>query len=71
MLNVKKELDAKGITMEDYGAFLGLSSKTIHNKIYEKTPFTYPEAEKTQKLLFPHFTIQYLFSSDNNTVEWH
>ncbi len=66
MLNIKKELQHIGMSMEDYGEFLGVSDRTIYNKLCEKTPFTYPEAEKTQRILFPHFTIQYLFSSQSN-----
>ena len=66
MYNIKKELDGIGMSIKDYSSFLGVSEKTAHNKLYGKTAFTYPEAEKTQKILFPHYNIQYLFSETTN-----
>lgn len=59
--NLKNALDAKGITVRAYAAILGVSEKTVWNKINEETPFTYPEANKTMKEVFPEYNSDYLF----------
>ena len=44
--NLKKALDNKRISLAAYAAILGVTEKTIRNKIAEETPFTYPEKNK-------------------------
>lgn len=64
LVNLKRALDAKGISMNAYAGVLGVTQKTLWNKINEETPFTYPEAVKTTKELFPEYKIEYLFAPD-------
>lgn len=62
--NLKKALDCKNITIKAYAAVLGVSEKTIWNKINEETPFTYPEVRKTKTELLPEYDSDYLFTSE-------
>ncbi len=62
--NLKKALDGKNISMKAYAAVLGVSEKTVWNKINEETPFTYPEAQKTKKELLPEYDTDYLFTNE-------
>jgi plasmid maintenance system antidote protein VapI len=62
--NLKKVLDAKGITVRAYAKVLGVDERTIQNKIRGRTPFTYQEAVATKKELFPEYDLEYLFKAD-------
>jgi len=62
--NLKTALDSKRISLKAYAAVLGVSEKTIWNKINEETPFTYPEVRKTKAELLPEYDSDYLFASD-------
>ncbi len=62
--NLKRALDSKGIALKAYAAVLGVSEKTIWNKINEATPFTYPEVRKTKIELLPEYDCDYLFTSN-------
>lgn len=66
--NLRSALDNKGITVRAYAAVLGVSEKSIQNKINEVTPFTYPEALKTMKELFPEYNSEYLFKTEKEVV---
>lgn len=67
LANLKWALDRKKISMNAYASVLGITQKTLWNKINEETPFTYPEAVKTTRELFPEYNTEYLFASDGNT----
>lgn len=64
--NLKRALDNKNISLRAYAAFLGISEKSVWNKVNEETCLTYPEAFKTSKELFPEYNSDYLFASDGN-----
>lgn len=64
--NLKTALDNKGITMRAYAAVLGVSEKTVQNKINGVTDFTYPEVKKTKKELLPECDVDYLFKDDKD-----
>lgn len=64
LVNLKKALDAKGISLKVYAAVLGISEKSAWNKVNEETVITYPEAKTTKKELFPEYDFDYLFASD-------
>lgn len=66
--NLKRALDSKGIALKAYAAVLGVSEKTIWNKINEATPFTYPEVRKTKVELLPEYDCDYLFAP-KQTIE--
>lgn len=59
--NLKNLLNSKGISMKSYAEFLGVSEKTVQNKINGISDFLYGEVEKTKRLLFPEYEISYLF----------
>ena len=63
LVNLKKVLDSKGISLRAYAAVLGVTEKTAWNKVYGKTDFTYAEAVKTKTELFPEYDLEYLFAS--------
>lgn len=65
LINLKKALDNKNITLRAYAAFLGVSEKTAWNKINEITDFTYPEVKKTCDNILPEYKTDYLFRSFN------
>ncbi|MCI8747426.1 MAG: DNA-binding protein [Lachnospiraceae bacterium] len=64
--NLKKALDNKRISLAAYAAILGVTEKTVRNKIAEETPFTYPEVRKTKTELLPEYDIDYLFAPNGN-----
>lgn len=66
LFNLKRALDSKNISIKAYAAFLGISEKTVWNKMNEETHLTYPEASMTSKELFPEYNMEYLFASDGN-----
>lgn len=47
--NLVKILSDKKITMKGYAEFLGISEKTVQNKIYGRTEFTLGEAMRWKK----------------------
>lgn len=64
--NLKTALNSKHITLKAYASFLGITEKSLWNKLNEETCFTYPEASKTSKELFPEYNSDYLFASDKS-----
>lgn len=65
LLNLRKALDDKHITVRGYASFLGVSEKTVRNKLDGITDFTYPEVNKTKEELLPEYDIAYLFKACN------
>lgn len=63
--NLRDTLTAKRISIRSYAEFLGVSEKTVQNKINEETDFTYPEYRRTCKYLLPEFSPDYLFATDS------
>lgn len=63
-LNVKKALETKNISMKAFAAFLGVSEKTVTNKITGVTDFTFPEARRIKRDLLPEFDYEYLFANN-------
>lgn len=59
--NLKDLLNSKNISLRSYAEFLGVSEKTIQNKINGNSDFLYSEVEKTKQLLFPEYELAYLF----------
>lgn len=45
MLRLKRVLEAKGITMKGSAELLGISEKTLYNKIVGASKFTYGEVK--------------------------
>lgn len=60
--NLRNALYQKGITQKQYAVFLGVSEKTIQNKMKGVTEFTYREFKKTCSILLPEYNADYLFA---------
>jgi len=60
--NLARLLYDKGMSKKEYADFLGVNEKTVQNKLNGKTALTYPEAQKTQSMLFPEYRSEYLFA---------
>lgn len=66
--NLRDTLTVKRISLKNYAEFLGVSEKTVLNKINEETDFTYPEYKRTCKFLFPEYSPDYLFATESQTT---
>lgn len=64
--NLREVLRAENITIKTYSEFLGVSEKTVNNKINQETEFTLPEFQKTCNFLLPKYSPSYLFATDGN-----
>lgn len=58
--NLNAELARKGINVNILANFLGVTPKTIRNKLCGKTEFTLSELQKISKI-FPECSMDYLF----------
>lgn len=66
-INLKNALENKKISIKAYAAVIGVSEKSVQNKINGVTPFTLPEVWKTCFDLFPEYLWSYLFSQNTDT----
>lgn len=62
--NLRKALNEKPLTLKAYAEFLGVSEKTLQNKMNGTTEFSLSEISRTSKYLFPELKMEYLFFSD-------
>ena len=62
--NLKRELTSKGITIEELADLLKLHRNTVKNKLNGISSFSIEEAEKIQSIIFPQFTMRYLFNRE-------
>ncbi|MDD3137575.1 MAG: helix-turn-helix transcriptional regulator [Lachnospiraceae bacterium] len=67
--NLIEVLNKKGITMKAYAELLGVTEKTIQNKIQGKTDFTLEEVKKTCNIVCSEYRMEYVFSTDNNSKQ--
>ena len=75
--NLQNLLKLKGISYKSYASILGVTEKTIQNKLEGKTEFTLSEVNKTLKCIFPEYSMEYLFNpsledsvEDKQGVSW-
>lgn len=59
--NLIKILTDKKITMKAYAEFLGISEKSVQNKVYGRTEFTLGEAVRTCCFICPEYKMDYVF----------
>lgn len=64
--NLNYELRRKNITQNAVARMLGVTDKTLTNKLNGTTAFTVEEAFSIKKNLLPEFTMEYLFASSPN-----
>ena len=68
MLKLKKFLDQKGLTCRMCAAEIGISEKSMYNKISGATDFTYSEFCKLRRL-FPAYNMDYLMCEEETAPE--
>ena len=68
MKNLQAEMSRRGVSISDIKNLLGRSERTVKNKLYGKTDFTFPECIKIRDVFFDGIRLEYLFSSDDS--EW-
>lgn len=61
--NLRTALDAKKISNRAVCELLGVTEKTLYNKMMGHTDFTVSEAILIVRNLLPEYTYEYLFSS--------
>lgn len=64
--NLDNTLKAENITKKEYAVFLGISEKSVKNKINGDTDFTYPEFVKTMVLL-KKYSADFVFAESEPT----
>lgn len=69
LLNLRREMQSKHYTIKELALLLGIVEQSASNKISEVTAFTYPEAAKIKRIMFPQFTFEYLFASDMDEAD--
>lgn len=67
--NLLEILNKKKITMKAYAEFLGVSEKTVQNKVYGRTEFTLGEAMKTCSFIAPEYKMDFVFEKEEETAE--
>lgn len=63
MRRLKKILENRGVSAKEYAALLGISEKSLYNKLTCSTDFSYSEYQKLKTLL-PEYNVEYLMSDD-------
>ena len=61
MVHLKQALDARGITQKSCAELLGISEKTLYNKLSGNSEFTYSEVKRLRAFL-PEYNIDYLLA---------
>lgn len=59
--NLRAEMAREGITSKKLSIVIGVSPKTLSNKLYGRSEFTLAEMLKIKSKLFPDMTLEYLF----------
>ena len=67
MKNLKEALYHKNITDKAVAEMLGVTEKTLRNKMQGVTEFTWTEIQKI-KLLFPEYEFTYLFANSGEAI---
>jgi len=63
-LRLKKVIESRGIPLKSYSALLGISERTLYNKLAGSTEFTVGEFQRL-KIIFPEYDVLYLMSEEN------
>lgn len=67
MLRLKRVLEAKGMTVKGSAELLGISEKTLYNKITGATEFTYGEVKKLRVIL-PEYNLDFLLTDERDSA---
>ncbi|BCK85416.1 hypothetical protein MM59RIKEN_27350 [Pusillibacter faecalis] len=63
MLRLKKALDARGISQKSCAELLGITEKSLYNKMSCRSEFTYSEVRRLKAFL-PEYNLDYLLEDD-------
>lgn len=66
--DLRIEMYRASITILALSAELGISEKTLRNKINGTTEFTWPEAVKIRKIVAPGMSLDDLFKKDSDAA---
>lgn len=64
MIRLKQALETRGITQKSCADLLGISEKTLYNKLTGGSEFTYSEVKRLRSFL-PEYNIDYLLTDDS------
>lgn len=62
LTNLENARKYKDITLKQIADLLGVRIATVSDKINGKSNFTFDEALKIEKVFFPEYTLEYLFT---------
>ena len=65
--NLRKALREKRITNKQYADLLGVTEKSVDNKLSGRTEFTLSEVQKT-RALFSEYTLDFLFAEFEKAI---
>lgn len=65
--NLKAEMARKAMGNEELAKILGIKTRTVHNKIHKKSPFTIDEIKKICSFFGMNF--EYLFEEITSNLE--
>lgn len=65
--NLRNELQAKNISLVAYSRLLGITEKSVQNKLNGVTEFTLSEIKATLNVL-PEFKLDYLFAVEEKSA---
>ncbi len=63
MLRLRRALDSKQMTVKNCAELIGISEKSLRNKLSGSSDFTYKEVKKLSAM-FPDFNMDYYLSED-------
>ena len=63
--NLLEILSKKKITLKAYAEFLGVSEKTVQNKVYGRSEFTLSEAIKTCSFIATEYKLDFIFERED------
>ena len=63
MLRLRRALDSKQMTVKSCAELIGISEKSLYNKLTGTNDFTYKEVRKLQAM-FPDFNMDYYLSDE-------
>lgn len=66
--NLEAEMARRNIKKKEIAEALGISERTLRNKLSGISDFTLPEATKIKDKFFPSLDLQYLFAKDEETI---
>lgn len=67
MLKLKKYLERGPVGLAGYAKLLGVSNKTLYNKLTGASDFSYTEYQKLKEL-FPEYNIDYLLTAEQSSA---